>query len=310
MENVVGSSFEDRLGEVFKRAGTKLSPEVAAQLNALVNKQSLEIIAGVLVLWVVGHAFGYGEVIDLILSVVGVLSIGLSVFNGLDEFFLFAKGTYSAKVEGDLDEAARHFADAIAILGIQTVLALLFKGRPRGGGRTAVPAGPTNPGLRYRPTITRDPALPAGQGSTSFWGDVEVSIAGSDSDRAVVLLHDRVHQFLAPKFFKLRQFRVENRISSYFRSSLYRYIEEAMAESVAQIGVNGFSKLFVGIRFPVTNGYVYLTRSGGYSRVMAGRGLLQEGSSLLATGVVNSMVFQIRFKSGKLPSASASNSSH
>jgi hypothetical protein len=120
----------------------------------------------------------------------------------------------------------------------------------------------------------------------------------------VVLLHERVHQFLAPKFFKLRQFRVENRVSSYFKSSLYRYIEEAMAESVAQVGVNGFSKLFVGLRFPVSNGYVYLTRGGGYSRIMAGRGLLQEGSSLLATGMVNSMAFQIWFKSGKLPPAS------
>jgi hypothetical protein len=306
MENVAGMSFADRLGEVFKRAGPKLGPDVAAELSALLNKQSLEIIAGVLVVWVVGHAFGYGEAIDLIVGVVGLFSIGLSVFTGLDEFYLFAKGTYSASAAGDLDEAARHFADAITILGIQAVLALLFKGRPRGGGRTAVPAGPVNPGLRYRPKMTGDPALPAGQGSTSFWGDIKVSTAGSANDRAVVLLHERVHQFLAPKFFKLRQFRVENRISSYFRSSLYRYIEEAMAESVAQVGVNGFAKLFVGIRFPVTNGYVYLTRSGGYSRVMAGRGLVQEGSSLLATATVNSMAFQIWFKSGP---ASGSNPS-
>lgn len=293
-------SFEERLGAVFERAGPKLGPDVAAQLNALANRESLGIIAGVLVAWVVGHAFGYGEAIDLILGVVGVFSIGLAVFSGLDEFYLFAKGTYSAGADADLDEAAGHLAKAIAILGIQTVLALLFKGRPRGGGRTPVPAGPTNPGLRYRPTVTRDPALPAGQGSTSFWGDIKVSSAGSASDQAVVLLHEKVHQFLAPKFFKLRQFRVENRVSSYFKSSLYRYIEEAMAESVAQVGVNGFSKVFVGIRFPVANGYVYLTRGGGYSRVMAGRGLVQEGSSLLATGMVHSVAFQIRFKSGNV----------
>lgn len=60
----------------------------------------------------------------------------------------------------------------------------------------------------------------------------------------------------------------------------------------------------MGLRFPVSNGYVYLTRGGGYARIMAGRGLLQEGSSLLATGMVNSMAFQIWFKSGKLPPAS------
>jgi hypothetical protein len=309
MENVASMSFEDRLAEVFKRAGPRLGPDVAEQLSALVNKQSLEIIAGVLVVWVVGHAFGYGEAIDLILGVVGMVSIGFSVFSGLDEFYLFARGTYSAGAESDLDEAALHFANAITILGIQAVLALLFKGRPRAGGRTPVPAGPVNPGLRYRPTVTGDPALPPGQGATSFWGDIKVSTAGSANDRAVVLLHERVHQVLAPKFFKLRQFRVENRVSSYFKTSLYRYIEEAVAESIAQIGVNGFSKLFVGLWFPVRYGYVYFIRGGGYSRAMAGRGLIQEGSSLLATGMVNSMAFQVWFKSGKLPPAPASNSS-
>ena len=44
----------------------------------------------------------------------------------------------------------------------------------------------------------------------------------------------------------------------YQRSSLMRYLEEALAETYAQVRVNGASAAFDGVRFPVTNGYVEL----------------------------------------------------
>lgn len=48
------------------------------------------------------------------------------------------------------------------------------------------------------------------------------------------------------------------RAQGYNRSYLLRYLEEAIAETVAQLRVNGFSKtnLIRGIRFPVDNGYM------------------------------------------------------
>jgi hypothetical protein len=295
MANVASMNFQQRLGEVFQRTLPKLAPEARTQLAALITPESLAIISGVLVAWVVGHAFGYGEAIDIVIGVVGFAAIGLSVFTGIDELYLFARETYSATGDSDLDQAAGHLARAIAILGIQAVLALLFKGRPKGG---RVPAGPepTGPGFRYKPTIIKTPALAAGEGSTTFWGDVEISTAGSPTDQAIVLLHEKLHQSLSPKFYLLRRFRVENRIGSYFRSSLYRYVEEALAETIGQVGVNGLSKTFVGLRFPVTNGYVYLTRAGGYSSAMRGAGLVPETASLLATGAVQGFAFKIWFK--------------
>jgi len=305
MAQIASLSFEDRLSEVFRRTLPKLSPDARQQLAALIEPQSLTIIAGVLLAWVVGHAFGVGEAVDIILGVVGLFSIGLAVFSGIDELWEFGRGAYYASSESDLDDAAEHLSRAIAILGIQAVLAMLFKGRPRGA---RVPAGPEpvrTPGLRYEPQTVSNPNLPRGSGSTTFWGDVELSSAGSANDRELVRLHERVHQLLAPKIYRLRRIRVENRVGSYFKSSLYRYIEEMLAETVAQVGVNGLSKIVVGLKFPVANGYVYLTRAGGYSRAMGGAGLVPEGAALLGTATVPGFTYNIWFRHGRSASDDA-----
>ena len=120
--------MQQRLEAVFQRALPRLAPEAAAQLGAIINPTALAIIAGVLVAWVVSHAFGIGEVIDIAIAALGLASIGFAVFTGLDHLYDFASGTYRAKTPKDLDLAADHLTKAIAILGAQTVLAILFRG--------------------------------------------------------------------------------------------------------------------------------------------------------------------------------------
>jgi hypothetical protein len=185
-ENVASWSFEKRLEGTFNRALPKLGPEAREQIAALMSPTSLAIIAGVLVAWVVSHAFGVGEVIDIILLVVRAFSVGFAVFTGIDHLYDFASGAYNAKQASDLDRAANHLAKAVAILGIQAVLAVLFRGRPnvRAGGRTQIAGAPRAAGLRYRPTVRADPKLAAGNGSTSMWGNIKVSTQGSATDRA------------------------------------------------------------------------------------------------------------------------------
>jgi hypothetical protein len=304
--DIARSSFEDRLGETFRRTLPKLGPEARAQLEAVINLQSLAIIAGVLVAWIVSHAFGVGEIIDIIILVVGVAAIGFAVFTGLDHLYDFAVGAYRAKTDRDLDVAADNLAKAISILGIQAVLAVLFRGAkaPRTGSGGRLNAGappPRTSGLRYRPTVRNDPTLPAGNGATSFYGDIVVSSRGSATDRAVVLLHEKVHQFLMPKLYVLRDYRVSNRASSYMRSSLWRYIEEALAETIAQVGVNGFNQLFTGLRFPLQSGYMFLTRGGGYSRSFKGSGAIPEGAALVYNGMVAGIAIEIWTAPGAIP---------
>jgi len=116
-----------------------------------------------------------------------------------------------------------------------------------------------------------------------------------------VLLHERVHQALAPRFYLLRDYRVSNRAGSYVRSSLWRYIEEAMAETVAQVGVRGVTEFLEGVRFPVANGYVYLTRTGGYNPQLAGSGVFPEAAALLHQGVVAGIALEVKYQAGPAP---------
>jgi hypothetical protein len=293
-------SFADRLGEVLKRTLGKVGPDVQAQLAALIDPTTLEIMAGVLAAWVVSHAFGLGEIIDVILVVGGWVAVGWSVLDGIDHLYEFAKGTYDGQTPADFDAAAEHLAQAIAILGVQAVLAILFRGAKKPltgeGGRLGVGPAPRNTPWRYTPGITQDATQAAGAGLTDWWGDVKVSTRGSLTDRRLAEVHERVHQFLAPKFYFLREYRASNRAMSYVRSSLYRYIEEAIAETVARVGVEGFRKFFVGVRFPVRSGYVYLLRGGGYKAAFKGAGVLREAGALLYTGIVCGVQVEVRFR--------------
>jgi hypothetical protein len=183
------------------------------------------------------------------------------------------------------------------------VLAVLFRGaklpQTAQGGRMALSRAPRSGGLRYRPTVRYDPALPAGEGFTSEWGDIVVSSHGTATDRAVVLLHEKVHQFLAPKFYFMREYRAGNNAASYIRSSLYRYIEEAVAETVAQVGVNGFREFFTGVRFPVKNGYMYLRQAGGAIHPKhLGHGLIPEGKAVVWVGVASGVALELCFLPG------------
>ncbi|PVB62236.1 hypothetical protein [Labrenzia sp. 011] len=303
MSHVAAWSFERKLEAVLRRSLDKLGPEARRQIEAILTPEALAIVAVVLIAWIASHSFGVGEIIDIILVAVGAVAIGLAVFTGLDHLYDFASGTYGARSERDLDTAADHFAKAVSILGIQAVLAVLFRGAPRTykGGRAPVgPAPARTPGLRYKPTVRTSSRLAAGEGSTTMWGNIVVSIRGSANDQRIVLLHEKVHQFLTPKLYLLRQFRVESRAGSYMRSSLSRYLEEALAETVAQIGVNGFRQFFAGIKFPVQQGYVYLVRGGGYNAAFTGSGLLTETAGLIASGIlIEGIEFEIWFDPAK-----------
>jgi len=298
--DVANWPFEQRLKVTLEMALPKLGPEVRAQLLALITPEAIAIMAGVLVAWIVSHLFAIGEIFDIILLVAGVAAIGYSIFTGMDHLYLFATGTYNARSLPDLDAAAGHFAKAVGILGIQAVLAVLFRGRPYGRREPAGPPPPTTPGFRYTPTLTWTKKLPAGMGETSFYGDILVSSKGSAiNSRLVALYHEQVHRWFAPKLYLMRNFRADCATGSYVNSSLWRYITEMLAEGISQGRVYGFRRFFVGFGFPVKNGYLYLLREGADPRYfevgeLAGRGFIPELAGLLVSGVVIDMPFQLR----------------
>ena len=120
----------------------------------------------------------------------------------------------------------------------------------------------------YKPTVTSDPTLPAGVGATDKYGNVTFSPHGSAKDVALAKTHEAVHSFLSPKAINgLREFRADLGMMAYQRSALCRYIEEALAESYAQVKVNGVTALPHGLRFPIREGYVTIGRVGGEAAI-------------------------------------------
>lgn len=125
----------------------------------------MTIVAGTLTAWAASQFFGIGEIIDAILLVVGAFTVGLSVFEGANELYQFAKTAIGASNDAALDEAGRHFAKAVTILGITTVTALLMRQSAKAVLRRGAPQAPGLPRIAPRPQVRplrRLASLPSG----------------------------------------------------------------------------------------------------------------------------------------------------
>jgi len=108
----------------------------------------------------------------------------------------------------------------------------------------------------YQATVKSDGSLAAGTGATDRYGNVTFSPHGSPKDVALAKAHESVHSFLSPKALNgLRELRADVGMAAYEKSALCRYLEEAMAETYAQVEVNGIRALPEGLTFPLRGGY-------------------------------------------------------
>ena len=191
---------------------------------------------------------------------------GASAIDVAREMLAFANGTRNATTEQDLDRASDHFARAIVVGGITLVSAMFFKSRPKTfheptfQGAVNVVPGPRGPGLRFKPTETVAPIRQTPgvirHGTTDMFGNITVESRLTSSQIQQTLLHERVHRFLTPKLYFLREVRIKLAMEGYNRSYLLRYLEEALAETYALVKTVGRTAILEGIRFPVRNGYV------------------------------------------------------
>ena len=278
----------EKIGEALRRSLPLLPADARAEVEKLLEPATLALVAGTLAVWAGSHFFGVGEIVDVILLVVGAAFLGMAAWDAARELTLFATSALDARTSADLDRSAHHFARAVSIIGINAVMAVLFR-------RTAKtvrsrPSSTSQPGLlkvgppppKGSVKVVRDPTLPAGEGFTSAYGEVTVSSKGSATEQALVLYHELVHSFLSPKLGPLRGFRARLGASAYQRSAFLKYLEEALAETYAQLRVNGIHELPTGIRFPVKNGYVTATQ------------LYTEGAAI-GTIVIGTLSFRITF---------------
>jgi hypothetical protein len=266
---IANLSTEKKLERVLLKAATLLPGDAGEQLKAMVSPTSLAIMAGTLVVWAGAHFFGVGEIADLVLLLVGYVALGGVAVEAARHIAKFIQGTMKARSDADIDTAAQHLARAITLVGIQTVLILLFRkkpadtfknswGRPMPKYSAAFKSPlPSNPGLFYKPKLRFTNTKFAGEGGTNPVGDIRIGRTGTgpqaiDAIREAIF-HEKVHQFLAPKLQIFREIRIYAAQSGYRRSYILRYLEEAMAETIALLRSRGLSRgtLLQGLRFPI-----------------------------------------------------------
>jgi len=177
MVNVADWPLTLRFEKVLRLVPGYLSPELAMQFRAMVTPANIGILVGSLAAWAVSHAFGAGEIIDVILLGVGAVFVGMAIFKAGEDLGDCLTITLHAKETADLEKAADLLAQAIVILGITAFLALLAKVSARfaraGGsarkraaaGAGAIkegkaPSGP-EPELKQTPEANEPPKPPA-----------------------------------------------------------------------------------------------------------------------------------------------------
>ena len=262
---VRGMKPEDKVEEAIRRSLPLLPEELREQLKAMLTPEALAIAGTVLVAWAASHFFGIGEIVDIILLIGGFVLLGTAVFSGAEEFYDFATTAVNAKSDAELDAAAQHFAKAVNILGIAVIQALLMRGSVKAVAARGMPKVRGMPNVGRPPAagarITRPYKLPSGAlGECDWWGNIAVIRNQTLAEQRLTLLHEWVHSVLSPRLGPLRQLRAQLKASAYWRSALMQYLEEALAESFAQVRLNGWQNILVGIRFPIEGGYVTLAQ--------------------------------------------------
>ena len=103
-------SSADNIGEAMHRSLPHIPVGARAIVESLLQPQTLAIVAGTLVVWAGSHFFGIGEIVDVILLTVGVLTLGFAVFEAAGALYDFTTGSINPVTEEDLETAARDFA--------------------------------------------------------------------------------------------------------------------------------------------------------------------------------------------------------
>lgn len=292
---VLQMSSTDKIGEAIQRSLPHIPDSARAIVESMLKPETLAIIAGTLVVWAGSHFIGVGEIVDIILLSVGILTIGFSVFEGAGALYDFTTTAINALSDADLDTAGRHFARAVTLLGISTIQAILLRGQ----GRAVVKRGRplihsrinvgTPPPAGNQLRVSRPKSLLGGSlGETSAYGVIKVARNQSHSEQRLTLFHELVHRFFSPRIGPLRKIRAEFNMSAYSRSALFRYLEEALAEGYGQLRMYGLAQAFSALRFPLQGGYITVSQ------------LTTEGMAV-GTIILGGMLFRVSISMGEMP---------
>lgn len=141
---VTSWTLEEKFRVTMQRTLPKLSGEIQEEFSQLLSPWMLAGLIPVLVVWAVSHACPVGWVADAIMGLFMAFGLVVSIreiWQVSGDFVAFLTDTASANTEADLDRAAGHLANFIAVVGVAVfVLLVTRKGKPL-ATRAATAAG-------------------------------------------------------------------------------------------------------------------------------------------------------------------------
>ncbi len=166
----------------YARASPNLTDEIKKALGELLDPESLAIAAGIMAVWALSHFFGVGEVVDVVLAGVTVVTVGVQGMQGLADLIEFGNDVISAETDFELRRASEKLVRAFAVLGVEAVVALLTRKaqiKPVGGkgaphSRGQPPKSDAPPRAPEKPEAPKPPPVPPGKP----WGNYDYSDLG------------------------------------------------------------------------------------------------------------------------------------
>jgi hypothetical protein len=115
------------------RALPRMPGAIREQVAELLTLRTMVMIGAATAIWAGSHFAGVGFGVDVVLLGIGVVGLGAEGIRAGREFLAFWTIATTARSPEGLDRAAQHFARAVTIVGINTVIALFARTAGRAG---------------------------------------------------------------------------------------------------------------------------------------------------------------------------------
>jgi hypothetical protein len=105
----------------------KLPRELRKQVAGMLTRETMAMIAASAAILAGSQAIGVGEIVDVIFLGIAVGTLGWQAIQAGKEFVSFWRIAENARSEKDLEQAADHFANAVTIVGVNSLFVLIAR---------------------------------------------------------------------------------------------------------------------------------------------------------------------------------------
>ena len=114
----------EKLLEAVNRGARQLPDETAEKIKALFSPATLAMMMAVFAVYMAASLTGFSQGLTIGMGIAGVVFFGLDAVAILEDLAGFASAV-DANTEKDLDEAGKHLASLVAMVGVDTIMTLL-----------------------------------------------------------------------------------------------------------------------------------------------------------------------------------------